>query len=297
MRLPIGLLPPALSWPRLPARRWLTLAAALGAGACGYAGLYPRFDDGALRIVLAITSAPFAAGVVAAALRARTAGRGFALAMLLATGLGIASTIVPAALLSGGNPDRFAAMGFFGAMFGAPTGAAYGLPLAVLAALGHRHVRAGTHEATDRAARIAGAWLFFVALTALAVTWAFDAPMMDLATSMLVPAFPLPAVLACGAALAALVFVVRASGRLHRRAAWLERVRRGVEPAFRLRVADVRDHLDGLPCLGHASSSDGESLDDIVVEWRPDDVDGATSGMAYRACAAGRAIAVVRAGP
>ena len=97
-----GPLPPALRAPRWSALTWVLVAAAAGAAACAIAGLYPQFDEGRLRWLLGLTSAPLAACVVGVALRRRTA-LGAALAALgLAAILGVASTLFPLLALSFG---------------------------------------------------------------------------------------------------------------------------------------------------------------------------------------------------
>lgn len=277
-------LPPSLAAPQISARAWLALAAGVGCAVCAYAGLYPRFDDGKLRVILALTSAPFGAAVVAAALGARSAARAFGVTLLLAGLLGIASVMLPAAILSsrhGGND--FAAGCIIGAIVGAPTGVVYGIPLAILAALGHRQVRAQSHEATDRGARVSGSWLFFVALLGLLGTQALDQPTMDYDVTPYasIPPSPLPSIVACVAALGGVLLIAHATGRLRSREAWLGRVRVGLEPAFRLRPVDARDRVEGLPRISEGAT---------VVEWCPDDRGEAT---AYRTAAAGVAIALV----
>jgi hypothetical protein len=288
MRSQAGLLPSSLTAPRVSARVWLALAAGIGAGICGYAGLYPRFDDGALRIALALTCAPFGAAVVAAASSARTPGRAFGLALLFATILGVGSVVLPAALLTHDDVGQFVFGCVFGAFFGAPTGAFYGIPLALLANLGHEDVHAETHEATDRAARVAGIWLFCVGLVALAGTLALDGPRETAGTAELGQAaratLHLPAYLACAASLAGVIVAVVASFRIRRRSSWIERVRSGLEPAFRVRAADARDRIEGLPRLGRGAT---------VVEYVADEASSATAGTAYRVAAVGTPIAVV----
>lgn len=283
MRSATGVLPSSVSAPRVSARLWLALAAGLGCAVCAYAGLYPRFDEGRFRVVLALTSAPFAAAVVAAALDARSWQRAFGRTLAMAMVLGVASTIIPAAMLTTHGGGEFVLAVFFGMFFGAPTGGLYGLPLAILAALGWRHVHAQTHEATDRAARLAGAWLFVVALVGLAGTCLLDLLWRAWPTGMIAPS-SLPSMLAAAAAIAGGAVVVRAWVRARRRSAWLSRVRSGLEPAFRLRAADVRDRLDGLPRIREGLT---------VVEWCPDEVDGTTAGTAYRVAAVGTAVAIV----
>ena len=284
MRSATGLLPSSLAAPRLSPRLWLAIAAGIGCGACAYAGLYPPFDDGSLRIIIATTSVPFGAAVVATALGARTAAKAFGLTLLLAAVLGAVSIILPAAILTRNDSSGFVVACMLGGIFGTITGALYGLPLAVLSALGHRHVRVQTHESTDRAARTGGAWLFFIALIALLGTLTFDGSTIFARADPLPPSLG-PAMVACAVALASLAVVVRSFVRLRARSAWLERVRSGLEPAYRLRPAEGRDPLDTLPRLGEGVT---------VVEWLPDQIGAATSGTAYRAAASGVAIAVVR---
>lgn len=284
MRSRAGVLPSSLSAPRVSARLWLALAAGLGCAVCAYAGLYPRFDEGRLRLVLALTSAPFAAAVVGWAVSARSAAGALGRTLGMSILLGIASTVIPAAILSTRGAGEFVVMCIFGAFFGGATGALYGLPLALLSALGWRHVQAQTHAATDRAARVAGVWGFVVSLVGLAGTLLLDEPTFDPSRGALLAPSLLPALLALAAALAGIAVVVRALTRASRRSSWLARVRSGLEPAFRLRTLDARDRLDALPRI-----SDGLT----VVEWCPDGISEATSGTAYRVAAVGTAVAIV----
>jgi hypothetical protein len=271
---------PSFAEPRVSARLSLALAAALGCGVCAYAGLYPRFDDGALRGLLAATSAPFAAAVVASALSAPSAARAFGRALVFAGLLGAASIILPAAVLSRHDGGQFFAACTFGAILGAITGMLYGFPLAILASVGHAHVRARTHDATDRAARVSGIWLALVGLVGIAGTRVLDAPKLDWETQAMTYPSAFPTVLACSAIAVSLVAIVTASMRLRRRGAWLDRVRAGLEPAFRMRVVDPRDPVAALPRLG-----EGETVVELVLDE--------TSGGAYRVAASGTAVALV----
>ncbi|HSO32548.1 MAG TPA: hypothetical protein VLT33_08530, partial [Labilithrix sp.] len=210
---------PLPSWlvaPRVSARSWLAAAAGLGCAATAYAGLYPQFDDGELRFIIALTAAPFGAAVVATAVGARTAPRAFGRAVFYAGLLGVASTILPAAILSHERFAEFPLLCVFGLFFGAPTGMIYGLPLGVLAALGHRHVGTPTHAAKDGASRIAGAWLCAAGLFALLGAVALGGSV-------------LPTIAASTAASVGLVVLARGSVRVRRRSAWLGRVRAGLE--------------------------------------------------------------------
>lgn len=273
-------LPPSFAEPRVSARLWIALAAGIGAGVCAYAGLYPRFDGGALRAVIALTSMPFAAAVVASSLSAPTDGGAFGRALGYSTILGTVSTIIPAAILTRQGSDQFVTACIFGGFFGAVTGALYGLPLAVLSAAGQRHVRAETHASTDLAARAGGIWLLVVSLIGLAATHLLDDPGTSYDAEGLSAPAVLPAVIAGLGALGGLGVIVRSTLRLRRRNAWIERVRCGLEPAFRTRVADVRDRIDGLPRL-----EQGATVVELVVDE--------TSGAAYRVAAYGTAVALV----
>ena len=54
----IAQLPTWLVDPRVSPRTWLAVAAGVGCAVTAYAGLYPQFDNGELRLVIALTSAP-----------------------------------------------------------------------------------------------------------------------------------------------------------------------------------------------------------------------------------------------
>jgi hypothetical protein len=159
------------------------------------------------------------------------------------------------------------------------TGGLYGLPLAVLSAAGQRHVRADTHESTDLAERAGGIWLLVVSLIGLAATHVLDDAGATSGEVLGAPA-GLPAVIAGLGALGGLTLIVRATLRLRRRNAWIERVRSGLEPAFRTRVVDLRDRLEALPRLAQ-----GATVVELVVDE--------TSGAAYRVAAYGTAVALV----
>lgn len=281
----IGPLPAFVTAPKLSARQCVVITAGLGAAACAYAGLYPRFDQGSLRIVLALTSAPFAAAVVAAGLGARSASKAFGLTLLFSSLLGVASTIIPAAILSWGRSNEFLGACMFGAFFGAPTGMLYGLPLAALSALGWRHVRAQTHDSADRAVQIAGTWLVLVSGVALLATSLLDEPRMDYALDAMIAPPRGPAFVAYWLIVTSIVLMVRATLRARTRTKWVDRVRAGLEPSFRLRPADLRDGMHVLPRLGEGST---------VVEWLPHEEAAAAVGHAYRMAASGTAVAIVR---
>jgi hypothetical protein len=123
---------------------------------------------------------------------------------------------------------------------------------------------------------------------ALAGTLALDGPRAAVETAEFGDAaratLHLPAYLACAASLAGVIVAVVASFRIRRRSSWIERVRSGLEPAFRVRAADARDRIEGLPRLGRGAT---------VVEYVADEASSATAGTAYRVAAVGTPIAVV----
>ena len=240
-------LPAWLVEPRITPRVWLAIAGGLGCAVVAHAGLYPQFDSGRLRLVLALTSGPFGAAVMATALNAKTATRAFLRTVVLAAILGVASTVVPAILLSSSDGSELGVLAIVGVLFGAPTGLMYGLPLGVLTAAGHAHVPEPTHLGNDRASRLAGAWLATAGLFAMGGALAFDQPLAGILT-------------AASAALAGLVVLVRGEAALRQKNAWLERVRSGREPALRVRPLERGDAVDGLVRLGAGST---------VVEWCP----------------------------
>jgi hypothetical protein len=267
-------LPRGIARSRLSATGWVALAASLGAGACAYAGLYPRFDDGQLRVVLALTSVGFGAAVAAYAARARTAGAAVGRALGMAVVLGVASTVLPSAILSHGSGSFFVFM-LFGVVFGGVTGLLYGIPLALLAGCTQRDVASPSAAGADRAVRNAGLWLAIVATLAVVGASGLDERAAGAA----------PMAVSVAIALAGLFAMARACVRLARRDAFLARVRDGHEPRLRLRVIDARDDLREVPCLG-----EGET----VVEWLAEDADTTT---AYRAAAVGVPVAIVGVPP
>lgn len=284
-----ALLPHAFSTRWLSARAWAALAAAVGAAACAGAGLYPRFDEGRLRAVLAVTSALFAAAIVAYASTAKTRASAFGAALGTSTLLGVAATIVPSIILA--SQDRssiFGACLVFGVVFGAPTGFLYGLPLATLAATVNRDANRASLSASDRAARASGIWLAAIACVALAGTLALDrTPLFpDRGRAWETETVVTPAILACAAFALGVVAAVRAFVRLARRTAWVARVSAGELPGLRLRRIDARDVLASVPRLG-----DGPA----VVEWAPAVAVADGAQAAYRDAALGVPVAVVDA--
>lgn len=284
MRLGTDLLPSSLTDSPVSARLWLALAGGIGSGVCAYAGLYPRFDEGSLRVVIALTSAPFAAAVVAASLNAKSAARATGMTIATAALLGIASTLIPAGIITRNRPSEFVAACFFGVFFGAGTGVVYGLPLAILSTFGHRHVHAQSHEGSDRACRIAGIWLAIAAIIGVAGTCSLDMTKWNPTLETTVSEVPAPAYAGGAAALVAALAVSGSTIRLRRRKMWLSRVASGLEPSYRIRPIEMRDAIDGLPRLGAGAS---------VIEYLAVEGPERAVGSAYRVAAVGTAVAIV----
>jgi hypothetical protein len=272
-----------LSSPESARRRVVAIAAA-GSMCAALAGIWLRFEDGLLmRLTIATTSAFFGAIATSVALKAKNghlaAGRALGLSILL----GIASTVIPSAILaSSQNGTPFAACLIAGVFFGGFVGFWYGIGLAILCSLVWRHLDASTHDGADRATRVAALWalvpLFFSVLVAISdgqrvlSEYASESDRAAHAVAM-----PL------GLAGAAIVFAVAglslvvAEVALSRRRRWLSRVTAGEDPRFRVREIGPHDDVPRLPRLRDGSS---------VLELR--DAAGA-----YRANATGVGVAIV----
>lgn len=287
MRMPP--LPSDVGTPRLSGATYVRIAAASGAAACGLAGVWPRFHDTPLlRIVLAITCAMFGVVVVSAGLRARKLATAIGASLAASIALGVLATVAPSAIIaasepSGPNAGMFLIGLVFGAFFGAPTGFLYGIALTALVGATYRNVTSRSHDGADRAARAASIWLLFPALVSLVPTMVYDLPDIyafdhsNLATWVALGVSTL--VLAAGASA-----IVLAHGRVERRRRWLEAVREGKEPTFRLRNLEPRDDTRTLPLLTPGMT---------VLEWVPD----AFHGVAYRDVTSGIPVALVAERP
>ncbi|MBS2011950.1 MAG: hypothetical protein JST00_03620 [Deltaproteobacteria bacterium] len=252
-------LPAFLRIPRVSARAWVAIAVALGCAVAAYAGMYPRFDDGRFRIALALTCAPFGAVLAAYAVAAKTRARAFFRALLMSGVLGVAATVVPGFLLAKRDLEAMPLVLLFGAVFGFPTGAVYGVPIAVLASVTQRRVvadqayidgfssTADRLASNDRVARVAGGWLALGGIVAAFATWELDVCFGD---SDREPWRVIPFLVAIASTGLGLAVVARAWWRLRKRTAWVARVQAALEPGFRLRPVDVRDDLEGIPRLG-----------------------------------------------
>jgi hypothetical protein len=260
---------------------WVAVIVGIGCAMCAYAGLYPRFDNGELRLLVAATAGPFGAAVAAFALAAKTWGRAFWRALAMSALLGVACTVLPGVCIAKDDTNALGIVALFGFFFGGPTGAIYGLPIAVLVAMTHKSVVDGSQQSNDRASRLAGVWLALGALFAGFCTWELDVKqgLSGLGPDTL--ASYVPFMVAGFAFVMGLVVMARATSRIDRRARWIERVRSGGDRAFRVRPISASDDVDALPRLGPDPK--------LVIEWcgAPDPT------TAYRAPAEGTAVALV----
>lgn len=283
MRAMPRVLPSFVSSSRVEASVWAAVAAGLPVSLAAFAGLYPQFDGGRLRLLLAATTGPAAAAIVTTALRGRRAPSAAAVRTLgMAAVGGVACTVLPAAALSfDGGAGTFLLACTFGVFFGSITGLVYGAPLALLAGIMARHARAGCSDGDDRAARVAGLWSAAAGVAVLAwVLGGLERRGLSLGLELHALAVPAAAsLLVVGALVAA-----AAHARVARRARWLARVERGLEPALRLRPWCPSDEDLALPRVRPLAAH----VPPRVLEWHPD-----PSGSTYRARAEGVPVAVV----
>lgn len=281
----MAFLPTLLRPPRISARTWALAAASLGAGVAGFSGLYPQFDGGRLRPLLALIAAFFAPAIVAATGRLSTRARAIGATFALAALLGVVATVVPAAILTFGDRhgDMFLFAMMFGLALGAPCGLLYAIPIAVLGGVAHPHTKPHARlDGADRVARFAGVWVALVSLFACAVTITFDASKLTyLYAPTMFELFYLvsPAVVAALASVAGLVVSVRAHLRLRAARNFVARAFDGHEPGYRVREATASEDLASLPACGPGTR---------ILEWCPAGEEGA-----YRSAAGGIAVARV----
>jgi hypothetical protein len=246
-------------------------AGTIGPAVAACAGLYPQFDDGKLKPVLALTTGALAFVVTRMALRtpSRLASIGCAIGVSMV--LGIANTIIPAYLVTheGASTGEFGVALLFGVMFGGPVGLFYGLVLAGLVGPVHPNLQRTSLDAADRVKVHAGIWCAIVAALSsragFAIGGSFAGPLLAAAVAV------------AGFAVAGIH-----RWRLHARRSWTRRVRAGLEPLLRVRELSPYDPT-GLPRFAEGSSV-------VVVEYAPTlpQKDGC-----YRTGACGVPIAVV----
>jgi len=247
----VAALPPVLSFLAAspPARRSLALAGAAACGLAALSGLYPTYGSSATRLLVACTTTVLAYLVVRVALRASTEGRAILVGTGLSVLLGGVNALAPAWLAAGyGTRSILLAAVVAGGM----TGFFYGMPLALLAALGLSCARENTAEGDDRALRIASA--------ALAAGAAFTCLGAGRHAALEPSALGLPEAFAMAPAYAAgiagafgVAGVVLSGARLRRRARWLARVASGLEPGYVVRPLEESDGgalAGGVPRLG-----------------------------------------------
>lgn len=272
-----------LAAPRISPRLWVAAVVGIGCAMCAYAGLYPRFDGGELRVLVAVTAGPFGAAVAAFALSAKSWGRAFWRATLISVLLGVACTVLPGLCIAKDDTNALGFVALFGVLFGGPTGLMYGLPIAVLAALAQKHVADGSHQGNDRASRLAGAWLAVGATFAAFCTWQLDVQVWFSGLARDTLSSYVPLMVTGFAFMTGLVLMARATARIERRTRWIQRVSAGRHRSFRIRPISASDDLTALPRLGPEPR--------LVVEWcgSPDPTS------AYRTPAEGMAVALVSA--
>lgn len=267
MRSLTGLLPSSTAISRVSGSAWAMAAAALAFGTAAIDGAYPLFDDGKLRILLALTTAPLSALALWVALRVRTRAGAIAVSIGIAAVLAFVNTI-PASFvlaLTGGTFEALPTFLFFGIMFGVPTGLGYGVLLSFLTALVHPSGATPTLDGTDQAKLGASVWTTAIAGIGLVFGMQLKAPPEALAFTYAV-------------ILAGLVASVLIAARWRVRSKWVARVREGREPHLRVR-AMAGDDPPHLVRIGEGSS---------VIEWIPTEQESV-----YRAAALGEPLAII----
>lgn len=229
-------------------------------------GLYPRLDDGALAPLVGVCAAVLGSLGMHASLGATNAGGAAVRALLLSILLGTMTAIIPGLVLAEGRVESLPLIVMFAGILGAPTGFVYGAPLAILARLAQPLTQDTSQDAADRLKWISAIWLGLVSAMGACLLGLVGE---GISTAGLVALGSVPFAVGVGAV---------ARLRLRARAAWTERVRVGLEPAFRIRVATALDPVDALPCVAEGSS---------VVEWVGE------AAEPYRAPAVGVALARV----
>ena len=268
------------------ARRRVSIIVGAATAALSLAGIWLRLEDGlALRVVLAATSALFGWLTMETAFAARDAAGAALRALGASIALGALSAIGPCAVMALREPNQPAVLLAipFGALFGAVTGFAYGIPLSIVAAATWGHVTAATHDGADRAVRIASYWaLLPVGLIALVL---FGHDLHPVQTEWMsareiegqAVAAPLDMIAMGLASIVALVSFAIAGHRLTHRSRFIARVSSGADPQWGIREIGPHDPVDALPRLRHGWS---------VIEHKNEHA-------IYRAAATGEAVAIV----
>lgn len=280
------LVPRAVLSPPEKARKRVAIIVGAATAAMALAGIWLRFEDGlALRLVLGATSAIFGWLTMECAFSARD-GAGAALRALGAsTALGALSILGPSVLMAmhDSNPSVVFAIIPFGALFGAITGFAYGIPLSIVAAATWSHVASATHDGADRAVRIAAAWsaLPIILIACVLVGSDMSQPASGYVPARVMEAHAIAApldLLAIGlVSIVALVSFAIASVRVARRSRFIARVASGVDPQWGIREIGPHDLDRALPRLRQGWS---------VIEHKNEHA-------VYRAAATGEAVAII----
>lgn len=269
-------LPPFSKPSTLTARHWAIAAGGLGSGLCAFAGLYPQFDHGSLRVIIAASSVAFGMLVMWLVLKLSSRPWSAMLAVGLATLAGVGTTVIPSLTLWGGTrAEELATYLMFGVIFGAPVGFAYGLPLGLLAAIVHPSVYGTSLDATDRGKLRAGLWMMAVIAIAIAgIETQTDVPITVTAIVGI-------------AGVICVTFTLLVALRLRSRSSWTSRIRAGLEPSLRVRHLQPNDPLQ-LPRFGDGG---------LVIEWSPTRSTTTTSPLphegVYRSAALGIPLAII----
>jgi hypothetical protein len=201
--------------------------------------------------------------------RGASPGRAAASLVALATLFGVINAVFGAVALAvaAGNPAMLVIATFFALFFGAPTGVAYGLAMSPLAGAAAAWIPRRELDAAERLLFVCAAWVITAAAGLGVATAVLEMGVSALAST--------GALLALGVGLGSV-----GAARRARRARWIARVRRGLEPGFRVRVASAVD-APAESESGLIKLRVGEGEPEALLEWLPD-----VASSAYRTGAA-----------
>jgi|GEM_PF-7093157 len=200
--------------------------------------------------------------------------RSLAMAIALSASVISAMIIMVVRLTTDSGPFRLDAWPFWIVLSIIP-GLFFGVPLAVLVWLAHGRKREGSYDSEDAFDMAAGAWtavggaaaIAFVFALVVVVNMPCTAGGSACGPAGLAPRPPRVGENPWALAFAALVIayglfqIVRALERRRARHAWIERVKNGLEPDFRIRVLAANEALASLPIL----SAGGQAVIESVV--------------------------------
>ncbi len=268
---PVRALAP-LSKAKLRAAVYASVAAVSSAAAL--VGAYPFSTDretspGYYTLVLSTPALAMLAMRVVMSRKGASPGRAVGSLVALATLFGVINAVFGAVALAvaAGNPAMLVIATFFAVLFGAPTGIVYGLAMSPLAGAAAAWMPRKELDADERLLFACAAWVGVAALGLVGATAALGLGVLAVASAITLTVL--------GVALAAVGAARRAS-----RARWIARVRSGLEPRFRVRVASSIEPASE-PSDELIKLRVGEDEPEELLEWLPDTVGGA-----YRAGAA-----------